>query len=146
MIVTRITRLQRSLNLRFSEWMLAFIMLGLGLMYALPEHSMDAPAMMQMTYTMPETAWGVVSIIIGGVRILVLGINGAWKKQGHARAVLGILCLLVWTQTAIVFLNYPPASPGDIIFPIFVISELFLIFRAAKEAGTIDVVPDNGAD
>ena len=146
MIVTRITRLQKSLNTRFCEWMLAFIMLGLGLMYALPEASMAAPAMMQMTYTMPETAWGIVSVVIGGVRILVLGINGAWKKQGHARAVLGILCLLVWTQTAIVFLNYPPASPGDIIFPIFVISELFLIFRAAKEAGVIDVVSDNGAD
>ena len=146
MIVTRITRLQKSFNTRFCEWMLAFIMFGLGLMYALPEPSMAAPAMMQMTYTMPEQAWAVVSIVLGVARILVLGINGAWKKQGHARAVLGILCLLIWTQTAIVFLNYPPASPGDIIFPIFVISELFLIFRAAKEAGTIDVVSDNGVD
>ena len=121
-------------------------MLGLGLMYALPEPSMAAPAMMAMTNAMPEQAWAVVSIVLGVLRILTLGVNGAWKRQGHARAILGILCLLVWTQTAIVFLNYPPASPGDIIFPIFVISELFMIFRAAKEAGTIDMVLENGSD
>lgn len=144
MMLTRLVRMQRSFRNRFSEWMLGAIMLGLGWMFAMPEESMGSAILMQMTYTMPENAWAIVCIVLGTARLFVLILNGAWRKQGHARAFISLLHLLVWTQISIVFLNFELPSPGDVIFPVFVIAEIFLTFRASVEAGSTDAMLKNG--
>lgn len=144
MIVTRVTRLSDSFRSRTSEWMLAVIMLGLGLEFNLPEKSFDNASMMQMTYTMSEQVWAMVCMALGAARLIILIINGAWRKQAHARAVMSTLYLLVWSQIAIVFLNFPSATPGDVIFPVFTVFELFLMSRAAIEAGATDAGQRNG--
>lgn len=146
MMLTRIVRMQSSFRNRFSEWMLGTIMLGTGWMFFLPEESMGSPILMQMTYTMPENAWAIVGIALGTARLFVLILNGAWRKQSHARAFLSLLHLLVWTQISIVFINFPVPSPGDVIFPVFVLAEIFITFRAAVEAGSTDAMLKNGGD
>lgn len=144
MVITRLVRMQHSFRNRFSEWMLGAIMLGLGWMFFLPHESMGSAILMQMTYTMPENAWAIVCMALGAARLFVLIVNGAWQKQSHARAFLSLLHLLVWTQIAIVFLNFELPSPGDVIFPIFVVAEIFLTFRASVEAGSTDAMLKNG--
>lgn len=113
-------------------------MLGLGWLFALPQVSMGTAILMNMTHTMSEESWAVVCIITGALRMIVLVINGAWAKQSHARAVLGVAHLVIWTQISIVFVNFPVASPGDVIFPVFLIAEIFIVIRAAAEAGSFD--------
>ena len=146
MLLTRVDRMKHSFNNRFSEWIMASIMLGLGLMFYLPSESMGNAALMQMTNTISEEAWAFVCSFLGASRLAVLIVNGAWRRQSHARAFLAFLYLAVWTQISIVFLNFASPTPGDVIFPIFMLAEMFMVFRASVEAGTVDASLKNGTN
>lgn len=144
MILARITRVQESFRSRFSEWMLAAIMLGIGWMFFMPYETLALPSMSDMAFAMSEYSWALSCTLIGSARLCVLIVNGAWRRQGHARAILGLLSLLIWTQMSIVFLNSGIPSPGGVVFPVFMGAEMFLIFRAAVEAGSTDAGRRNG--
>ena len=146
MLITRIDRMKHSFNNRFSEWILGAIMLGLGLMFGLPSESMGHAALMQMTHTLTEETWAFVCSVLGASRLAVLILNGAWRKQSHGRAALAFISLVVWTQISIVFFNFGPPTPGDIIFPVFMLAEMFLVFRASVEAGTVDASLKHGTN
>lgn len=146
MIISRVQRIRHSFHHRLSEWMLGSILMGMGFLFSLPQVSMGSEILMDMKHTMSEEAWATTCILLGTVRMIVLVINGAWAKQSHARAVLGVLHLLVWTQISIVFINFAVPSPGDIIFPVFLIAEIFIVLRAAAEAGSIDASKKNGGN
>lgn len=146
MMLTRMVRMRQSFRDRFSEWMLAAIMLGTGWMFSLPPDSLGTPTLTSLSFTMPEGMWAMVCTLLGGARIVVLALNGAWRRQGHARAVLGAGHLMVWTQLSISFINYEIPTPGDVIFVVFVASEIFLMFRASAEAGATDMSIRNGGN
>jgi len=144
MIVTRITRINDSLRFRLSEWMLGVIMLGWGITLAMPYETFAMPSVQALSQTASEETWAVICALVGGGRLFVLTINGVWLRQGHARAVLAFFSCLIWSQITLGILNSGTVFPGLVVYTVFSVTEFYLVFRAASEAGEVDASRKNG--
>lgn len=145
MIITRINRLQDSFRFRLSEWMLAGCMLSWGWILLLPYPTFDLPTFKGMAAIAPEDTWGVACLILGGLRIAVLAINGAWIRSTHGRTVTAFLSCFVWCQIDIGLFNSGAVTPGNGIYLIFLAADCFNIYKCATEARGVDEARRNGS-
>lgn len=137
MIVTRIRGVKDSLRFRLAEWMLAGIMLSWGSILLLPYRTFDEPTFSAMSNMAPESVWGFGCMFIGGIRLAVLIRNGAWYLNSEARAVMAFVSCFVWLQITFGLLKSNVVVPGLAIYPIFLITDGFLVFRAMRDARII---------
>lgn len=138
MIITRITRLQDSFRYRLSEWVFASILFSWGWTLLLPYPTFSLPSMGGLAAIAPENVWGLTCLIIGGVRISVLAINGAWVRSTHGRAVMAFVSCFVWCQISLGLISSGVVAPGGGVYVILLAADVFNTFKAASEAREID--------
>lgn len=154
MIFAHITRsLRDTFPARASEWALAtMLFLWSMVLHASPGlfHSGSA------TYTalaniMPQETWAALCLTVGGGRLIVLAVNGAWRKSPHARGVSAFISALFWFEITIGILQGGEHGTGLAIYPVLFFLDCFNVIRAFGEAGRSDAnhkqrMASNGTD
>ena len=127
---------------RAVEWMLAAMMVSWGMGLLLPPPAFVGDDYRLLLAIGPEEAWGAWSMAIGGIRMLALWINGAWRRTPLFRAGGAVLGVVWWVILFFLFWFGSIDHPRTIvfIFPVCVFFEAVACFRSgfdAHEAGAL---------
>jgi hypothetical protein len=90
--------------------------------------------LMKATFTQPT--WAALLMYGGGLRLVVLAINGSWRKSPHLRALAAILSGFFWWQIAASY--YATFGLGYSAYAVFLGLEFSNLIVAARDARTVD--------
>ncbi len=94
--------LWQSFPVRKSEWIAAFVLLGCSFILGInPDLFQTLPGYTEMSKFGPQWVWQWGLFIFGLVRIFILGINGAYWRTPHLRALMAFLSCFIWWEIAI---------------------------------------------
>ena len=138
--------LREKFHARACEWMLAIIMLQLGIVLAPPFDTFAITTSFgELSRIADEKTWAWITATAGGVRVIALTINGAFRPMAHLRVALAIASALVWFQITISILESGVLPSTLAIFPVFVAFEFINAVRAASDAGKADAQAHRGS-
>lgn len=133
------SRIHHRFNRRMVEWYLAFVMFLCGLSLMLGPTFEMAPYVVVKTMAVQEV-WSVLMTAIGGVRLVVLIVNGALERGSpHLRSLLAFLSAIIWSGLVWGMWSFTPTLLG----PFLVTAVLFEgvnVYRTAREARSEDDV------
>lgn len=138
-LVHSVKSLKTTFDARAAEWALAVAMLNLGLAFTYnttlftSSSAWDALA----AFASQET-WALACTTLGGTRLLILMINGAWWRTPHLRALMAFLSCFIWWQLAHDLV--PNFSLGFAIIPPVLVLDAYNAIRAASEAGVAQFI------
>lgn len=138
MIYLRHTGVVENLNVRLSEWGLGLILLLWGAILVSPDDTFSRPAFTIMARVASENVWGVVLTALGVTRIVVLLINGAWRRSPHLRAVTAFLSCFVWVQITLSIWGSGIFATALAVYPVLLLMDIYVVMRAAGEARLSD--------
>lgn len=124
---------------RRSEWVAASVLLALGCMLSVNEtlmHSAKVPAYGLLLQIAEQTVWSAVLILFAIGRLLVLLINGAWRRSPHARGATAFLSCFFWTTITLSFLS--TMDFAFIGFAGWLATDMLNILYAFRDARTVD--------
>lgn len=124
---------------RWAEWVAAGTIFMLGWMLSVNDNLM-ATSTGKGYHLMLEIAsqptWAVALAIFGLMRLLVLLINGLWRRSPWARAISAVFSCFFWTQITLSFA--PIFGFAFILAGGFLLMDLVNIVRAMRDARTVD--------
>lgn len=130
-------RIRHRFGPRMMEWFLAGHMILFGYVLLLPSQTFNQPAFSAFVALVPsETFLGWVMSLIGCLRIIGLVINGARKNvTPQIRQFSATVGCLLWAGISYGFASSGVISTWLAIYPLFAVSELVNINRAAHDQG-----------
>lgn len=130
----------RSVFTKISEWGLAVIIfiMGWGLLAPGATFGYSGNLWPYLSVT-SEKGWALLMIGTGAASIAALWVNGASPKMtSRARVICAIARSMVWTVSALVFIQAAFALGSFIssaaIYPVFILMEWAVVIRAAWES------------
>lgn len=135
---------------RAGEWALATMLVIWGWLVYLPEEMFTSPAYAIMRLTAREEVWGMAALIVGGIRLIALILNGTfWKTwygrfSPHIRSIMAGLSCFVWSQISLGLLLSGEATTGLAIYPVLLLFDFYNVMSAAGDAGATDWARKNG--
>lgn len=130
-------RIQHRFRTRMTEWLLATIMVGLGLLHLLRGDLFIQPAYAGFrTFFGSDEYFGAGMLFLGALRIAGLIVNGARKNvtphirmvgAGFGALIFFVMCYCHWLSGIV--------SEWTVIYPLFVGTEFVNISRAARDVG-----------
>jgi hypothetical protein len=132
--------LRDSFRFRRSEWGLACILaFGWGVIpLVVPGNSFDSPSLAWLSNALGETIMALGAIIVGGVRVTTLYVNGRWWRCSQARMVTAFLSMLIWVSIFYSIYRSGTSSPGLVAYLVFLIMDGHTIYEAARDARFVD--------
>ena len=120
---------------RATEWIVAAMLTTLGLIFLRPEPTFAlSPSYVGLARLATESTWGWGCVIIGGIRIIALIINGAWVPSTyHLRSITAMLSCFVWFQLSLGLFASNTASAGLALFPWLVVLDIVSTYRVARD-------------
>lgn len=124
---------------RLGEWWTAGLLLALGFVLTgnpdlMATSKSNAYQLMMMIAS--QSTWATVMKVFAAGRLIILVINGAWRRSPHFRAIGAFLTCFFWMQ-----ITLSVASTAGFLF-IFSAGVLILDFanfiRAMRDARTVD--------
>lgn len=138
-VVEIVEGFKNSFMTRQSEWTLAFVMLVGGWVLLLPfDLYSRSPYYIEFSRWISEQNLGLLFITVGGLRAVVLGLNGSFRPLYHLRAWLSALAMQVWLIMTMAFVSHEQVGMWVAIYPVFVMTEFVNALRAAADAGRND--------
>jgi hypothetical protein len=130
-------RLTARVREKIDEWIFALIVFTWGL------RMLGSPFLENGSYAMlngmaDQATWGVICLTLGGLRLIVLFVNGAWRASPHARAALSFVSLVFWIAIIASFVNAGAQGTGLAVYPWVAVFEGWAAWRAVTEAGRAD--------
>jgi len=124
---------------RLSEWSAACMLLALSWMLFVNDALMatgTGRGYALMLSIADQATWAGVMLVFGMARVVVLFINGAWRRSPWARAIMAVLTCFFWAQIALSFL---PVFGFSFMFASgFLVMDLINIVRAMRDARIVD--------
>lgn len=134
-----IVRFQKTFPIRVSEWALATILFNFGMVVLLNpgilEEKVNFAGLIVM---MSERGWGVSCTALALIRLGALAVNGAWRPTPHIRAVAAFATMVVWMLISFALANSRFPSIGLSTYPIFLLLDMYNVYRAASDARIAD--------
>lgn len=131
------TALRHRLHLRLAEWANAVAMTLCGLILLQPGATFDLRPYSALRELMTEHQWGVTLTVIGGLRLLVLAINGLLPRGSpHLRFVLAVVSCALWTGMLTGYLGSHVPSLMIAMTATAMAAEFVSIARTAGAAAT----------
>ncbi|MBN9084311.1 MAG: hypothetical protein J0I16_22600 [Rhizobiales bacterium] len=128
--------------MRRSEWVLALILVGIGLAFeSLPTSAVPRLEAFEGFMAARIWAWGCLSI--GVLRLLALAINGTfaqtWYGQWspHVRGSLAFVSCYIWTAISIDMYSVEMSILG-LVYPGLLVLEITNVKEAWQDAGEVD--------
>jgi hypothetical protein len=144
MLITRINRLKEGFHNRIPEWQNAIIMVCWGVILLLPYHTFDLPSYVVMRQVASEGYWGAGAAGLGAARIIVLIINGAWRRNAHARGLCAFLSCFVWLQVSFGLFGSGIVAPGLAVYCMLFAVDAYTCYRCAATAREADEAHKHG--
>lgn len=135
---------------RNPEWLLAILCFGLGFRLLGAENTFDSsPSFAVMKSIASENHWGVGMVIIGGLRLIALTVNGTFKTFARfspfVRTVMSMLTAFVWFAIGVGFYNANPAGWGWFTYFIVMAMDIISATLAGGDAGAVQRRLRNGS-
>lgn len=124
---------------RLSEWTAAGVVFFLGMILtANPElmHTANTRGYVLMLAIAEQPTWAAVMKGFGALRLLILFINGAWRRSPWARAACALLSCFFWTQITLSFAPVFGFAFG--LAAGFLCMDMVNVFRAMRDARIVD--------
>lgn len=133
-----ILHIRRHFRARATEWMLAIVMLLFGVILLQPAAAFSGrPSYAELARIASEDMWGWLCLVVGGVRIAALTVNGAFHPSPHARGVLALVSVFFWFELGLGFMM--AGDPlGLAVCPVAAVFDTFNAAMAAGDAGGMD--------
>jgi hypothetical protein len=114
-------------------------MLMFGYVLLLPTQTFNQPAFASFRQLVPsEVFLGWAMLVIGCLRIIGLVINGAKKTvTPQIRVFSASVGCMIWSGIAYGFFSSDVVSTWLSIYPLFAVSEIVNIYRAAHDQGEV---------
>ena len=138
MLVTRLSRLQERFHDRMSEWQNAAIMTCWGAILLLPYKTFDLPSFIGLKRIASEEVLGTGLLALGATRLIVLIINGAWRRNAHARGLCAFLSCFIWLQIVFGLFGSGIVAPGLSVYIVLFGVDAYTVFRCAATARESD--------
>lgn len=124
---------------RRAEWALGVVIFLWGVILLNNETLFsDGISYSEIARTASQETWGAICLALGLVRLLVLLINGAWRRSPHARALVAFLSCFFWFQVSMGMAAAGTWSTGLAVYPVFLILDALNVIFALGEAGRSD--------
>lgn len=122
---------------RFAEWFSGFVLLAFGTYLTLHPGMFTDPRIVAlwsgMAAMMAQETWGLVGVIVGGVRLGALYINGRHHRTPTIRLVTSFASAFVWTQVVLGLWKSDVPNTGVIIYTAIVCADIYSAFRASQD-------------
>lgn len=128
------TSLKQTFPIRKSEWVMAFITVGLWLVFSINTELFTAKEYAGMARWASQPVWAWLMFVVGVGRVAILGINGAYWRSPHWRAGLTFLNCFVWYQLSVGLAQN--VGVGMVVFPGLLALDVFNFRQAFLEAAT----------
>tara|TARA_R110002020_G_scaffold467027_4_gene690230 strand:+ start:39503 stop:39967 length:465 start_codon:yes stop_codon:yes gene_type:complete len=130
---------RQTFAVRASEWALALMLLNWSIvLFANPELFADRPSYAPLAAIMPQDTWALVCCSAGAGRLVVLMINGAWRRTPHLRAGGAFVSCFFWFQITMGFAQSEIWGTGMAIYPVLLALDAYNVIRAITDAAIID--------
>lgn len=150
MIWAHITKsLRETFPTRASEWALGVMLfLWAVVLSANPDLFAKNPSFRPLAQIVDQQRWALLCLVVGGGRLLMLAVNGMWRRSPHLRALTAFISCFFWFQISLGFLQAGTFGTGLAVYPVLFALDVYNALRAAGDAGSSDRIhsrsPDHG--
>jgi hypothetical protein len=124
---------------RLAEWHLAATMFLCGLTLLSPGMTFDLEPYYVIRQVASQEVWGWALILTGGLRLLVLAVNGALPRGSpHLRAGFAFIAAPMWSVLLAGFWTYHVPLLVTSFLVAAVVTEMVNAYRAAQDARAED--------
>lgn len=124
---------------RMIEWEHSISLFAFGLVLALNPSIFDGPSYVSFLRIWESAiGWALLCMIVGGLRFIVLLINGGLKRSPHLRAAFACMSAFVWMQVSLGFLAAGNFSTALAVYPGFIFWEFVIFVLTVRYAGEVD--------
>ena len=119
---------------RVAEWHSALAMFSIGIILLMEGETFALAPYSEIQNIATESTWGTICAGLGGLRLAILGVNGAMWRSPHLRAVCAGLSALVWSNflTGYLSSHTPTLMLGMVSAAL--LFDLYNSYRAAQDA------------
>lgn len=133
--------LRQTFPARASEWALSLMLfLWSVILVANVDLFAAGRSYAALSQLMSQESWAMWCLAIGGGRLIILAVNGAWRRSPHLRALGAFLSGLFWFLISIGLLQAGAYNTGLAIYPVLFLLDAFNAIRAMGEAGRSDKI------
>ncbi|WLJ71243.1 hypothetical protein [Sphingomonas phage Birtae] len=135
-MATMVVRFGTHFSIKLGEWLASLILVSLAvLFFGSPGLFSTSPGYFAvMGQFGPETAWGLAFLLIGGIRLAALYVNGRKRITPYIRMMLAFIACFVWFQIVMsLFVSGVPGL-GWAVFPWLLALDMYNVFRSAADA------------
>lgn len=93
-----------------------------------------------------QKTWGMAAVALGVLRLVALGINGAWRPTAHIRALGAIGGIVVWSGIIISYLTLSWDPPTLATKGAMLVFDMYALWFAAGDAKVADVIARERAE
>ena len=146
MIFAHITRsLRDTFPGRASEWALGFMLFGWAVILAAnPDLFTEGMGYRGLAAVFHQQVWMWLCLVVGGGRLIVLAINGAWRRSPHLRGTAAFISCFFWFEVTVGIIQTGLVNTGLAIYPVLFLLDAFNAIRAMGEAGLSDRIHGRG--
>ncbi|EAU40277.1 hypothetical protein FP2506_03585 [Fulvimarina pelagi HTCC2506] len=122
---------------RLAEWLLTIWLLNWGVTLAYGG-TFEAPAFAVLKSWASIETWSLFCLIGGGGRLMLLILNGGWRKSPHFRVLAALGTVPFWVAVAYGFQLSGTNTTGTGAYYACIVAEIVSMYRATSEAGWND--------
>lgn len=121
---------------RYSEWILAIILLSWGVVLAKPFDTFAlSPTYVGLARIAPEHVWAIGCAIVGTARLIALAVNGLWVPSTfHLRALTSFVSIFFWFQITLGLLATGSNSTAIAVYPWLLLLDVICLYRVARDS------------
>lgn len=133
-------RFKNNFRERFPEWITSLCLIAWGLIVAMGDSvHWDLGYFNALENLANRHIWGTIAIVVGILRIIALGINGALRPTAHMRALGALVGVLIWSAVIMSYLTLDYVVPAVASKSALLIFDLAALWFAAGDAKVADV-------
>lgn len=135
-MTTLVVKYGTHFNIRLGEWLAAFVSVSFAaLFFGAPDMFAKSPEYFSGLIAFgSQPVWGAGLLLIGGVRIVALWVNGRKRITPYIRMTLAFFSCFVWQQLTVSLLASGVPGLGWAFIPWLLALDMYNVFRSSADA------------
>lgn len=125
---------------RASEWGLALMIFAWSIVLTYnPTLFVDQPGSYHvLANALSQSTWAVACGVVGSLRLLMLSVNGLWRRSPYARAFGAFVTAGFWFAISYGVITSGSFATGIAVYPVLLGLDSYNVVRAMKDAAVAD--------
>lgn len=86
-----------------------------------------------------QSTWAVACGVVGSMRLLMLSVNGMWRRSPHMRAAGAFVTVGFWFAISYGVTTSGTFATGIAVYPVLLALDSYNVLRALRDAAVADV-------